>query len=66
MVHDSFAAFYHRELRVYVQNRAEVDDKFYKHLVIQTQSRTLGDANYINTIGSKAAIKPLGETMDFL
>ena len=59
-----FAEFCFQELKEYVQNRAEIDDSFYKHLVINTQSRTFEDANYVNTIGSKVVIKPVGEIME--
>ena len=58
-----FAEFCFQELKEYVQNRAEIDDSFYKHLVINTQSRTFEDVNYVNTIGSKVVIKPVGEIM---
>ena len=59
-----FAEFCFQELQEYVQNRAEIDDSFYKHLVINTQSRTFEDANYVNTIGSKVVITPVGEIME--
>ena len=59
-----FAEFCYQELKGYVQNRAEIDDSFYKHLVINTQSSTFEDANYVNTIGSKVVIKPVGEIME--
>ena len=42
-----FAEFAYKQLEDYV-----VDDSFYKHLVINTQSRTFEDPNYVNTIGS--------------
>ena len=63
LVPGSFAEFCHRELSEYVQSRAEAEDSFYKHLAINAQSRTFGDANYVNTIGSKVVIKPLGEIL---
>ena len=56
-----FAEFCHRELSEYVKSRAEVDGSFHKHLVINTQSPTFEDANYVNTTGSKVVIKPVGE-----
>ena len=59
-----FAEFCHLELSEYVESRAEVDDSFCKHLVINTLSRTFEDANYVNTIGSKVVIKPVGEIME--
>ncbi len=37
---------------------------FYKPLVIDSQSRTFEDETYINTIGSKVVIKPVGEIME--
>ena len=60
----SFAEFCHRELSAYVQSRAEVDDSFYKPRVINTQSCTFDHANYVNTIGSKVVIEPLGEILE--
>ena len=59
-----FAEFCHKELKEYVDNRAEVDDSLYKHLVINTQSGTFEDPNYVNTIGSKVVIKPVGEMFE--
>ena len=59
-----FAEFCYQELKEYVQNRAEIDDSFYKHLVINTQSRTFEDASYVNTIGSNVVIKAVGEIME--
>ena len=44
--------------------RARLDDNFYKHLVINTQSRTFEDKNYVNTNGSKVVIKPVGEILE--
>ena len=32
--------------------------------MINTQARTFEDANYVNTIGSKVIIKPVGEIME--
>ena len=59
-----FAEFCYRELKEYVESRSEVDANFYKHLVINTRSHTFEDANYVNTIGSKVDIKPVGEMME--
>ena len=59
-----FAEFCFKELKKYVESRSDLDDSFYKHLVINTQSRTFEDANYVNTIGSKAVIKPVGEILE--
>ena len=58
------AEFCYRELKQYVESRADLDDSFYKHLVINTQSRTFEDTNYVNTIGSKVVIKPVGEILE--
>ena len=55
-----FAEFCYQELKEYVKSRGNIDDSFDKHLVINTQSRTFEDPNYVNTIGSKV-IKPVGE-----
>ena len=55
-----FVEFCYNELKQYVEKRADLDDSFYKHLVINTQSRTFEDKNYVNTIGSKVVIKPVG------
>ena len=51
-------------MKQYVNERAHLDDSFYKHLVINTQSRTFEDKNYVNTIGSKVSIKPVGEILE--
>ena len=59
-----FAEFCHRELKQYVESRSDIDDSFYKHLVINTQSRTFEDTNYVNTIGSKVIIKRVGEILE--
>ena len=59
-----FAEFCHNELKQYVEKRSDLDDSFYKHLVINTQSRTFEDKNYVNTIGSKVVIKPVGEILE--
>ena len=59
-----FAEFCYDELKQYVEKRADLDDSFYKHLVINTQSRTFEDKNYVNTIGSKVVIKPVGEILE--
>ena len=59
-----FAEFCYNELKQYVEKRADLDDSFYKHLVINTQSRTFEDNNYVNTSGSKVVIKPVGEILE--
>ena len=59
-----FAEFGYNELKQYVEKRADLDDSFYKHLVINTQSRTFEDNNYANAIGSKVVIKPVGEILE--
>ena len=59
-----FAKYCYNELKQYVNERAHLDDSFYKHLVINTQSRTFEDKNYVNTIGSKVVIKPVGEILE--
>ena len=59
-----FAEYCYNELKQYVEERAHLDDSFYKHLVINTQSRTFEDNNYVNTIGSKGVIKPVGEILE--
>ena len=59
-----FAEYCYNELKQYVNERAHLDDSFYKHLVINTQSRTFEDKNYVNTIGSKVVIKPVGEILE--
>ena len=56
-----FAEFCYNELKQYVEKRADLDDSFYKHLVINTQPRTFEDTNYVNSIGSKVVIKSVGE-----
>ena len=61
----SFAEFAFNQLRQYIEGRPKIDDDYYKHLVINTQSRTFEDANYVNTIGSKVVIRPLAETLEF-
>ena len=48
-----------------MKERSAIDDDYYKHLVINTQSRTFEDANYVNSIGSKVVIRPLSETLEF-
>ena len=60
----SFAEFALNQLRQYIDGRSEIDDNFYKHLVINTQTRTFEDANYVNSIGSKVVIRPLAETFE--
>ena len=61
----SFAEFVLNQLRKYIEGRSAIDDDYYKHLVINTQSRTFEDANYVNSIGSKVVIRPLSETRVF-
>ena len=61
----SFAEFALNQLRQYIEGRSNIDDDYYKHLVINTQSRTFEDANYVNSIGSKVVIRPLAETFEF-
>ena len=51
-------------MKQYVESRADLEDNFYKHLVINTQSRTFEDVNYVNTVGSKVVIKPVGENLE--
>ena len=60
-VSGTFADFALNELKDYVKGMAEIDQDFYKHLVINTQTRTFEDVNYINTIGSKVVIRPIAE-----
>ena len=60
----SFAEFPLNELRQYVEERSEIDGDFYKHLVINTQTRTFEDVNYVNSIGSKVVIRPFAETFE--
>ena len=60
----SFAEFALNQLQQYIAGRSEIDDDFYKHLVINTQTRTFEDANYVNSIGSKVVIRPLAETFE--
>ena len=60
----SFAEFALNQLRQYIEGRSKIDDDYYKHLVINTQSRTFEDANYVNSIGSKVVIRPLAETFE--
>ena len=52
------------ELRQYAARRSELDDDFYKHLVINTQTRTFEDVNYVSSIGSKVVIRPLAEAFE--
>ena len=56
-----FAEFCYHEMKEYVEGRNEVDDSLCQNLVINTQSRTFEDETYVNTIGSKVVIKPIGE-----
>ena len=60
----TFAEFALNQLRQYVARRSEFDDDFYKHLVINTQTRSFEDVNYVNSIGSKVVIRPLAETIE--
>ena len=60
----SFAEFALNQLRQYIEGRSKIDDDYYKHLVINTQSRTFEDANYVNSIGSKVVIRPLADTFE--
>ena len=60
----SFAELCFKELKKYVESRSDLTESFYKHLVINTQSRTFEDANYVNTIGSKVVLKPVGEIFE--
>ena len=59
-----FAEFCYNELKQYVEKRADLDDSFYKYLVINAQSRTFEDTNYVNAIGSKVVIKSVGEIFE--
>ena len=61
---ESFAEFALNQLRKYIEGRSKIADDYYKHLVINTQSRTFEDANYVNSIGSKVVIRPLAETFE--
>ena len=61
-----FAEFCYRELKEYVEGRNEVDDSLYQNLVTNTQSRTFEDETYVNNIGSKVVIKPIGEVVEGL
>eukprot|EP00434_Breviolum_minutum_P028019 symbB.v1.2.024787.t1/scaffold2245.1/size172089/13 len=60
----SFAEFCFGQLKQYLESRKEIQDDFYKHLVINTQTRTFQDPNYMNSIGSKVVIMPLAETFE--
>ena len=59
-----FAEFCYNELKQHVEKRTDLDDSFYKHLVINAQSRTFEDNNYVNTVGPKVVIKPVGEILE--
>ncbi len=59
-----FAEFCLQELKEYIDSRSHLDDSLYRHLLIDIQSRTFQDSNYVNTIGSKVVIKPVGEMME--
>eukprot|EP00434_Breviolum_minutum_P028198 symbB.v1.2.024944.t1/scaffold2321.1/size114172/3 len=61
----TFAEFALNELRQYVESRSELDDDSYKHLVINAQTRTFEDVNYVNSIGSKVVIRPLAVAETF-
>ena len=61
---DSFAEFALNQLRQYIEGRSKIADDYYKHLVINTQTRTFEDANYVNSIGSKVVMRPLAETLE--
>ena len=61
-----FAEFCYRELKEYVESRDEVYDSLYQNLVTNTQSRTFEDETYVNTVGSKVVIKPIGEVVERL
>ena len=61
---NTFAEFVYKELSDRVHSRSENDDSFYKHVVINTQSRTFEDPNYVDTIGSKVVTKPLSEVLE--
>ena len=61
---DQFAGFCFKGLKEYVESRTHLDDEFYRHLVINTQSRTFEDPNYVNTIGSKVTLRSVGEMME--
>jgi len=63
LVPGTFAEFAVNEWKDYVYSRSELQDNFYKHLVINTQTRTFEDPNYVNSIGSKVVIRPLSETL---
>ena len=43
---------------------SKVEDTFYKHLVINTQTRTFEGPNYVHTTRSKVAVKPLAEALE--
>ena len=60
----TFAEFALNELRQYVERRSELDDDFYKRLVINTQTHTFEDVNYVNSIRSKVVIRPLAEAFE--
>ena len=60
----TFAEFAFNELKDYVESRSELQDNFYKQLVINTQTRTFEDPNYVKFIGSKVVIRPLAETLE--
>ena len=49
-----------------MEGRDEVDDSFYQNPVTYTQSRTFEDETYVNTIGSKVVIKPIGKVVERL
>ena len=64
LVRDTLAEFAYNELKEYVEGRSTLHNDFYKHLAINTQTRTFEDPNYVNTFGSKVVIRPLAETLE--
>ena len=64
LVPGTFAEFAFRELKEYVESRSELQDNFYEHLVINTQTHTFEDLNYVNSIGSTVVIRPLAESLE--
>ena len=64
LVPGTFADFAFGELKQCLESRTHIQDNFYKHLVINTQTRTFEDTNYVNSMGSKVVIRPLAETLE--
>ena len=64
LIPGTFAEYVFNELKDYVESRSELQDNFYKHLVINAQTRTFADPNSVSTIGSKVVIRPLAETLE--